>query len=117
MIPTMPFRGTLDQLIMNDNDLYEGNLVKYFQIIFKKAKNVNLPYHNFRHIMHITWLCHDACGFYGNKLNKREMRNLLIAAMFHDFDHRGVAGDDKLNIAIATQGLTEHILPEDQSYL
>lgn len=116
MTTILNVRGTLDQLIKNDHDLYEGNLVRYFQIIFYKSKNLNNPYHNFRHMMYVTWQCHQACNFYVNTLTKRERRNLLIAAMFHDFDHSGTTGDDLFNIMLAIQGLNKYILPEDQSH-
>ena len=113
----MHVRGTLDQVILNDDNLYEGNLVPYFKISFFKAKNLNNPFHNFRHMMHVTWLCHEACIYYKSVLSKREMRNLLIAAMFHDFDHKGILGPDINNIEIAVAGLEKHILPEDLPYL
>lgn len=110
-------RGNLDKIIINEIGLYEGNLVRYFQIVFNNAKNLNLPYHNFRHMMHMVWLCHCACNFYLGTISPREMRNLLIAAMFHDFDHRGTIGDDDLNIQLAIRGLEKHILPEDLAHL
>lgn len=110
-------RGSLDQLILNHDNLYEGNLVRYFQIVFHNAKNVNHPYHNFRHMMHVTWLCHDACKYYKKELSKRDMRNLLVASVFHDFDHRGTIGEDLENIKLAVQALNKYILPEDVPYL
>lgn len=117
MTPTMPVRGTIDQIITNENNLYEGNLVSYFRIIFHEATNVTHPYHNFRHMMHVTWLCHEACIFYIDTLSKRQMRNVLIAAMFHDFDHPGTLGDDNQNIMRSIEGLKKHILPEDSPSL
>jgi hypothetical protein len=110
-------RGTLDEMIINKRGLYEGDLIKYFKVIFFKAQNLNLPYHNFRHMMHVTWLCYEACSFYSNILSNREMRNLLIAAMFHDFDHLGRLGNDDINIMIAIRGLQKHILTEDSPYI
>ncbi len=117
MAPSFLVRGTLDQVITNEDGLYEGNLVKYFQIIFNNAKNLNNPYHNFRHMMHVTWLCHRACHYYKDDLSQRQMRNLLIAALFHDFDHRGTAGPDILNINLAVQALEKYVLPDDLPYL
>jgi len=117
MTQNTSMRGTLDQIITNASGLYEGNLIPYFQIVFYKAKNVNHPYHNFRHMMHVTYLCHDACQFYANTLNKRQMRTLLIAALFHDFDHRGTLGEDSLNILLAIRGIEKYVLPDDKPYL
>lgn len=109
--------GTLPEIINNTEGLYEGDLVAYFRAIFTKAENLNLPYHNFRHMMHVTWLCHEACRFYRDRLNGRQMRQLLIAAMFHDFNHTGRYGNDDHNIMRALRGLETHCLPCDQSDL
>ena len=86
------------QMLRNDMDLYEGDLVYYGQVIFHYAQNLCHPYHNFRHMLHVMWLCHEACKFYRNELSRRQMRDLLIAALFHDFNHSGMLGDDDLNI-------------------
>jgi hypothetical protein len=75
------------------------------------------PYHNFRHIFHVLWLCHTACEYYGEKISKLEARILLIAALFHDFNHPGKAGNDDLNIELAIRGLRKHIHPDDVIHL
>ena len=43
------------------------------------------------------------------------MRDLIIAAMFHDFDHSGMMGNDDLNIARAVMGFEKYIAQEDQA--
>src|SRR5271168_1526660 len=59
-------------------------------ILFYNSSNLNNPYHNFRHtLLHVLWLCEKACRYYQKTLAPRQMRNLLIAALFHDFDHPG----------------------------
>lgn len=110
-------RGSLYDAITDIDALYEGNLIKYFQIIFFNATNLQLPYHNFRHMMHVFWLCYMACAYYSDILTKREMRTLLIAALFHDFNHQGKNLSDKLNIRRAVAGVKKYILPEDRPYL
>jgi hypothetical protein len=55
--------------------------------------------------------------YYGNQLTPREACNLLIAAMMHDFDHIGRAGNDDHNIALALEGLRKHVLEEDRPHL
>ena len=42
-------RGSLPQIVRNDQDLYEGDLTHYLKVIFNHAINLNNPYHNFRH--------------------------------------------------------------------
>lgn len=112
---------TISGIISNESGLYEGNLISYFRAIFNHARNLNNPYHNFRHIFHVLWLCYDACLFYVQKnsgqINGRQIRNLLIAAMFHDFDHSGRTGQDDLEIARAIRGLEKYIADEDLPYL
>ena len=73
-------------------------------------------------MLHVLWLCHQPCRYYQNRLTPRQMRNLLIAALFHDFDHPGhphpSEGDsDRINIPIAIAGLRRHIMPADRPFL
>ena len=110
-------RGDLPQIIVNFEKLYEGNLVEYFQSFFLLNKGINNPYHNFRHGAHILFLCHEGARFHKRDLNARRIRNLMIAAIFHDYDHCGKGGDDSVNIARAIQGLSDTVLPEDLPFL
>jgi hypothetical protein len=114
--------GDLPELIGNEEGLYEGNLTRYFRVVFFKASNLNNPYHNFRHTLHVVWLCHKACRYYRKELTPRQMRNLLVAALFHDFDHPGhphpnEEDPDRVNISIAVAGLQRHIEPADREFL
>ena len=110
-------RGSLPQIVRNDQDLYEGDLTHYLKVIFNHAINLNNPYHNFRHMFHVLWLCHEACKFYADGLTKRDKRNLLIAAVFHDFDHLGNSSPDQINIDRAIAGLQAHVAEEDVPHL
>lgn len=110
-------QGSLPGIIRNDDKLYEGTLTHYFQVVFNHAQNLSRPYHNFRHMTHVMWLCYDACIFYKHALNRRQMRDLLIAALFHDFDHGGMFGNDDLNIERSIRGLRKHVLEEDRPQL
>lgn len=109
-------RGSLPALMRNDERLYEGNLVHYFQKLWYEARNLQRPYHNFRHMTHVAYLCHEACRFYKDTLSLRERRNLMIAAMYHDYDHPGTAGNDDLNIERAIRGLKQHLLAADKAH-
>jgi hypothetical protein len=73
-------------------------------------------------MLHVTWLCYQAAEYYREQLTRRQIRNLLIAALFHDFDHPGhphrEADDpDGINIDLAIAGLRHHIAPNDRSSL
>lgn len=109
-------RGGIAGIIRNDALLFEGDLKPYFRAIFYDAQNLLNPYHNGRHMLHVLWLCYQACIFYGT-LSKREVRNAFIAAMFHDFNHTGKAGPDSVNIERAIAALKEHIMDEDREEL
>jgi 3'5'-cyclic nucleotide phosphodiesterase len=118
----MQISGDLPSIIGNDEGLYEGDLVYYFRVLFFRANNLNNPYHNFRHMTHVTWLCYQACRYYRKELTPRQMRGLLIGALFHDFDHPGRPhpgenDPDRINIPIAIKGLRQYILPEDRDLL
>src|SRR5712671_5146112 len=119
---TSELTGDLPEIIGNEENLYEGNLILYFRILFYNSTNLKNPYHNFRHTLHVLWLCQKACRYYQNRLTPRQMRNLLIAALFHDFDHPGhphpSEGDpDRINIPIAIAGLRRYIMPADRCFL
>jgi hypothetical protein len=101
--------ATIPDIITNKDGLYEGDLVSYYKALFFQAQNLRHPYHNLRHMLHVFWLCYEACVFYGDRLSKRQVRNLLIAALFHDFDHSGMFGNDDLNIERAVRGLRKHL--------
>ena len=114
--------GDIPAIIGNDRGLYDSDLAGYFRTLFFEATNLDRPYHNLRHMLHVTWLCYKAAEYYRDRLTKRQIRNLLIAALFHDFDHPGrpdpEADDpDGVNIGIAIAGLRGHIALEDRPFL
>jgi hypothetical protein len=114
---TSSSKGTIVEVLRNDEKLYDGDLAHYFRVLFFHAQNLRHPYHNLRHMLHVVWLCYQACIFYGPRLTVREVRNLLIAAIMHDFDHSGLLGNDDLNIERAIRGFRKHVAPEDREHL
>ena len=114
---TNAVRGTLPQIVRNDEGLYEGDLRHYFRAMFYSAQNVRHPYHNWRHMSHVMVMAYNACKHHRASLTKLQIRKILIGAKFHDFDHSGLIGHDDLNLARAVRGLTAHLLPEDRPYL
>ena len=104
---------TIISIITNKDGTYTGDLKAYFRIIMR-APNVLNPYHGIRHMLHVLWECYQgaiALGIDGDKL-----RCLLIAALFHDYDHTGQPGDDSKNIERAVAGMKKHLLPEDKKH-
>lgn len=111
------FTEDLAFLMGNEEGLYEGTLHYYFAVILDQGENLGHAYHNFRHMMHVTCRAYEACRYYRAVLSPRAMRTLLIAAMFHDFNHRGTSGNDRLNIERSLSGIRSHIAPEDRPHL
>lgn len=107
--------STIPHILNNEEGLYEGNLRHYFRVVFFEATNLQNAYHNFRHLFHVLWLCYAASRYYKNKLTKRQIRNLLIAAMFHDYNHSGKVGNDDAEIAKAVEAFLCNVLPEDMA--
>jgi hypothetical protein len=73
-------------------------------------------------MLHVSWLCYQAAKYYRDCFTPRQIRNLLIAALFHDFDHPGQpqprADDpDGINISRAIAALRRHLAPEDRPFL
>ncbi len=107
--------GTLIEMTDNIDGVYEGNLRHYAHQIFHQGQHFGNGYHGYRHNHHVTWQCYQACRYYGDgKLDKRSMRNLVVAALWHDFDHSGMAGHDDLNLLRAIRGFHKNIVPEDE---
>ena len=116
---TVQTAGSIPAIVRNTFGVYDGSLAHYWQALFMYAKNLENPYHNLGHIGNVLFLCHEAIVYYTGlslQIDGREARNLLIAAIFHDFDHTGRAGDDWVNIKLAIEGLRRHILPEDAAH-
>ncbi len=108
-----PNETTIPDIISNVGNVYEGNLEEYFRIFFYKGQNHNKPYHNFRHPLHMLWLCNQACIYYEDTISRLDMRILHIAHLFHDINHAGMLGNDDLNIKRSVRFCTQHVLPED----
>ena len=112
-------RDLIIKIINNTENVYEGDLRHYFKLVFN-APNKRNAFHNFRHMMHVTCETYKiACDMkYWELTDKRRFRALLIAAMFHDYDHSNkTLGNDKDEIAKAIMGIKRYILPEDKGLL
>lgn len=102
-------------MIHNANGRYEGDdLIYYFQLVMK-APNAYAPYHNVRHMLHVFWEAYDGGVQMG--LDKRELRNLLIAALIHDYGHTSTKVDDQVNIDRAVRELDIIALDIDRPHL
>ncbi len=108
----MFFREVL-KVIWNVYGLYEGNLVKYFQVVAQDQKGRNNTYHNLFHTLWVVLQVYRACRHYRDNFTPMEMRIILIAALFHDFKHPGVKSDDAMNIKTTIIALQKVLTTED----
>lgn len=100
------------EIVTNTNNTYKGDLIHYFNNVMN-SPNVHMPYHNLRHSLHVLWEAYDGGVHMG--LNGEEFRCLLIAALYHDFDHTGSRSDggDIVNINRAIAAIERDILDDD----
>jgi len=115
----IPVVGSLPEVLENSHGLYIGNLRKYLPIV-ANASNVFAPYHNLRHMLHVTVMCYSALLYQresGREMHHVFARVLLLAGLFHDFDHLGNNVDDDVNIDRAINALHRHHLEEDRILL
>ena len=118
---TCPVRNEveIEDILENVYGVYEGELGHYDTVIVDHAKNLCGRYHAYRHMLHTTWLCHDACRHYADVLSPTQRRLLLVVALMHDANHTGRAGDgnDDVNITLAQRFFRKHVAPEDKPFL
>jgi hypothetical protein len=101
-------------IVTNKDNTYPGDLTHYLRIIWN-APNALAPYHNIRHMLHVMWATYDGALYYKDQISPRTLRNMLIAALFHDYNHSGKSGNDAYNIEYAIHGLKTFILDEDRT--
>jgi hypothetical protein len=97
----------------------EGKFDFYFAVLLLRAKHLGNGYHNLTHTIYVAWRCAQAAHFYVSRgeMTPREARILILAALFHDWDHTGRMASDKEQIARAIAGLRKFLLPEDMHLL
>lgn len=100
-------------IIRNREGSYDGDLVHYFRVLWH-SPNILHPYHNLRHMLHVTWATYQGAMHHRDELTREQIRALLIAAMFHDYNHTGTTGNDARNIEVAIGGMKTHALPADK---
>lgn len=110
---------TLLDVIENADGSYPGNLKHYYKVLFLESTNLGLLYHGLTHTNRVFWLCYQGGMWYREKdqITPRSLRNLLIAALFHDFNHGSKMGDDRVEINRAVAALRAYVFPFDQAEL
>lgn len=78
------------------NIIKKFNLDNYFNIILNYNKSNNAPYHNMYHLLCVMKNCFAIAKSEG--YTNKEIRPLLIAALFHDFNHSMGKKKDSENV-------------------
>lgn len=116
----------LTDIISNRENLYSGDLKHYFKCLFD-SRGAGNPYHNIRHACTVLVRCYEGVKESSNYLSLHRLQNrwlqnwtdkdlfrgTLIAAIAHDQDHPGRAGNDDLNIELALRSLKKNLRKED----
>lgn len=74
-----------------------------FNYILKNNKSNLAPYHNLNHMLCVVKYCYHALEFM-NMLSDENSESLLLAALFHDFNHSMGRRDDSFNVREAKSG-------------
>lgn len=84
------------------------NIEKIFSDILKYIKENNpssdAPYHNNLHMITVYTFCKDIA----KDIGYTETLNLLVAALFHDFDHSMGKEKDNINVQRAIKGFSDY---------
>lgn len=88
------------------------NLNDHYAWFCTHNESATLPYHNLFHANCMIENCYD--GAQWHDLPYGSTRELLIAAMFHDFDHSGGKEVDHVNITCALTGLSQFFIQSDR---
>lgn len=79
-------------------------LPRAFRYLIEHNPSNDAPYHSLHHMLRVTYYCNEGCEYHGIDGNRR--RNLLVAAMFHDFNHSKGELKDPDNIIRAIEGVS-----------
>lgn len=87
-------------------------LQKAFKYILLNSKSNQNPYHDLNHLMTVMKYCYQGAIAEGVKDDK-EIRELLVAAIFHDANHSGGKKTDDLNIKDAKKIIKDFVESEE----
>lgn len=94
---------------------YES-LKKGLKYIIQHNVSNTAPYHNLNHMLTVTKYCYYALD-YMKLLNEPYAEELLLAALFHDFNHSMGKNTDDMNIIAAKTGIEKFLYENNMTYL
>jgi hypothetical protein len=81
-------------------------LTDVYKYIMKNNNSYNLPYHNNFHLEHVSLFVIKGCEYFN--IEKSYQKLMIVASLFHDFNHTGSGKDDDVNILKAVEGFLEY---------
>ena len=97
-----------DYKFIEEKDL--GTVIRW---LLENNPSQALPYHNFNHSLYVAYYTYTA---YHYERNARPPKELIIAALFHDFGHSGGLCTDDKNIEIAVEGFYRYYYWQRERY-
>ena len=94
--------------------LTECKLDKYFSVLALHNTANSAGYHNFNHIKTVVIYCYEMVLF--TYFENSDRRALLLAALFHDFNHSQGKFDDTYNVSIAIDNMKKWCLGIESAY-
>ena len=92
-------------------DKYEY-LQKAFKYILLNSKSNNGPYHNLNHLLTVLKYCYLGALSEGVK-DEKELRELLVAAIFHDVNHTIGKEKDDVNVQNSKDAIDKFLKQEE----
>lgn len=86
-------------------------LRKAFKYIIKNNKSNGAPYHNLNHLLTVTKAVYDGVSE-ETTADDKMMKEMLITAIFHDFNHSAGKTTDDKNIEEAKKGIKNFLKEE-----
>lgn len=80
-------------------------LPRAFRYIVDHSSSNGAPYHHLNHVLRIMSFCNEGCKYH--KLTGKVRTNLLVAALFHDFNHTMGEKPDSENVKRAVEGIRD----------
>jgi hypothetical protein len=89
------------EIIYQNGDI----LPRAFRYIIDNNESNFAPYHNFNHMLRVMYYCNKGCIFH--KIEGKRKTNVLLAALFHDFNHSQGEESDEVNVKRAIAGVRD----------
>lgn len=86
--------------------IIENGLEHVFAYVSNNNTSNNAPYHNLKHMVSVAKKCNFLINTEDAESNKHEV---LVAALFHDFNHSMGKENDEYNVASALKGFVKFI--------